>query len=252
MLGWPASRAPSSPAGPPPSCHCPVTANQVIADGATKIIGATHGLGRLTVAWISIGDGRATHDRPKRHRPPGTSLENLSGPKGTLFELVAATHHPVPWPSYRHASRHLTSDWSVGRSPRTASQTGESSPGHVHRRSWGDSGHVTRPRAEHEGRLGRTDIACPAQSGKAGRQLRRLVVDLHDLEGTAIVSNGKPVRRPRRLGHSRPERAGCPRRRPGRRGSGHRPPCSRQPSNRSLGTRESQKPKNTRSNRSLS
>jgi hypothetical protein len=29
-----------------------VTANHVVADGTTKMIGAKHGLGRLTVVWI--------------------------------------------------------------------------------------------------------------------------------------------------------------------------------------------------------
>ena len=55
-------------------------------------------------------------------RPRFTTADR--GPKGRLFELVAATHRPVPWPSYRHASRHLTSDWSVGRSPRNAIPSG--------------------------------------------------------------------------------------------------------------------------------
>ena len=32
--------------------YCPVTANHAVAVGPTKMIGAKHGLGRLTVVWI--------------------------------------------------------------------------------------------------------------------------------------------------------------------------------------------------------
>jgi site-specific DNA recombinase len=72
---------------------------------------------------------RGLHVRRSFRVAPWFTQGLNGGPKGTLFELVAATHHRVPWPTYRHASPHLTSDWSVDLPAEIATRSGGSGPG---------------------------------------------------------------------------------------------------------------------------